>query len=269
MEQEKNSTIHPAFSIIIYIIGVILLTISLSGLILPFMQGAWGAESCLLVSVVAMACLMLRLVERRPLSDLGLTLRGHGKDILYGLLWVVVIYAVGFGISLALGAVQVVGVHFYPVDFVVSWFFFVMVAFAEEIMVRGFILEHLLRARMNKFFALLLSSLVFAAGHLFNPGISFLPMLNLVLAGLLLGVGFLYTRNLWFPISFHLFWNWIQGPVLGYEVSGNNFGRTLLTLNFPESNLINGGVFGFEGSILCTVLIVLCTAGIIWWYERK
>lgn len=274
MEQEKNSTIHPVFSIITYIIGVVLLTVSLSGLILPLVQGQVmnhsgkfvyyiAAESCLLVSVVAMACVMLRYVDHRPLSDLGLTWRGHGKDILCGLLWVIVIYVVGFGVSLALGAVQVVGVHFYPVDFLVSWFFFVMVAFAEEIMVRGFILEHLLRARMNKFLALLLSSLVFAAGHLFNPGIAFLPMLNLVLAGLLLGASFIYTRNLWFPISFHLFWNWVQGPVLGYEVSGNSFGKTLLTLHYPESNLINGGAFGFEGSLVCTALLGIATAVII------
>lgn len=288
MEQPTNPELgtagrrkfHPALSVLIYVIGVILLTTSLSGLVAPLVQGfsvgVGGrfllyiiAEFCLLIAVVGMAWFMLRFVEHRPFSDLGLSWRRRGKDVSLGLLSVVVIYAVGFGFSLVGGAVQVVGVQFHPSDLLFSLFFFVLVAFAEEILVRGYILEHLLHTSMNKFLALLLSSLVFATGHLFNPGIAFLPLLNLVLAGLLLGSSFLYTRNLWFPISFHLFWNWIQGPVLGYEVSGNRFGASLLTLHFPESTPINGGAFGFEGSLVCTFLLLIATGGIIGWFERK
>ena len=79
---------------------------------------------------------------------------------------------------------------------------------------------------------------------------------------------YLYTRNLWFPISLHFFWNWIQGPVLGYEVSGNRFCETLFSLRLPANNLINGGAFGFEGSLVCTVLATLFTLFIIWWFEQ-
>ena len=74
---------------------------------------------------------------------------------------------------------------------------------------------------------------------------------------------YIYTRNLCFPIALHWFWNWIQGPVLGYEVSGNKFCNGLLALRLPEANLINGGAFGFEGSILCTVLMVVGTGLIL------
>ncbi len=63
-------------------------------------------------------------------------------------------------------------------------------------------------------------------------------MLNLLLAGMLLGASYLYTRNLCFPISLHLFWNWIQGPILGYQVSGNNFTTSMLTLRMPEENVL-------------------------------
>lgn len=273
-------SIPPVLRVVLYVISVVFLTMLLSALLLPLVTHVFAvsssgfvyyvmAESCLLFSAVLMAWFMLVYVDHRPFSDLGLTLRGHGKDLVYGVLVAVALYAVGFGVSLALGAVCVTEVHFYPVDLLAGWFFFVLVAFAEEIMVRGYILGRLLSTRMNKFLALLLSSLVFAAGHLFNPGVAFLPMLNLVLAGLLLGASYLYTRNLWFPISLHLFWNWIQGPVLGYEVSGNNFGKTLLTLEFPEPNLINGGAFGFEGSVICTFLMIVFTAGIIMRFERK
>ena len=63
--------------------------------------------------------------------------------------------------------------------------------------------------------------------------------------------------------SLQWYWKWIQGPVLGYEVSGNKFCNGLLALRLPEANLINGGAFGFEGSVLCTVLMVVGTGLIL------
>ena len=67
----------------------------------------------------------------------------------------------------------------------------------------------------------------------------------------------------------HWFWNWIQGSVLGYKVSGNEFSnKNLLILHFPEENLINGGTFGFEGSILCSLLLVLGTVIILRHYYK-
>lgn len=270
MKPTKLATL-PALCILIYLVMVAVVYCALFGTIAFLMPAVWQGsavswkyymvvESSLLCSVVVVAWFMLTYIEGRPFSDLGLTLRGHVKEWAYGLLLALLLYAVGFGASLSLGAVQVVSVQFHPVDLLIGWCFFLLVASAEEILVRGYLLGHLLRAGMNPYWALLLSSLVFAAAHLFNPGISFLPLLNLVLAGVMLGAAYLYTCNLWFPISLHLFWNWIQGPLLGYEVSGNTFGTSLLTLNEVESGLISGGVFGFEGSILCTVLLIASSA---------
>nr|MDE6348537.1 CPBP family intramembrane metalloprotease [Bacteroides sp.] len=90
------------------------------------------------------------------------------------------------------------------------------------------------------------------------------PFLNIVLAGCFLGASYVYTRNLCFPITLHWFWNWIQGPLLGYNVSGNEFGQeSLLVVRFPVDSLINGGSFGFEGSVLCSVLLIIGTVLII------
>ena len=96
-----------------------------------------------------------------------------------------------------------------------------------------------------------------------------LSFINILLAGVLLGSSYIYTRNLCFPIALHWFWNWIQGPVLGYEVSGNKFGESMLTLHLPEANLMNGGAFGFEGSMLCTVLMILGTGVILKMFRIK
>ena len=161
------------------------------------------------------------------------------------------------------------GFKFEPVNLLGSWVFFLLVALFEEILMRGYILGRLLHTRMNKFLSLFISSALFALLHIFNPEIDFLPMLNLLLAGMLLGASYLYTKNLCFPISLHLFWNWIQGPVLGYEVSGNNFISSMLTLHLPEDNVLNGGAFGFEGSLICTVLMIVFTILIVWWGEKR
>ena len=101
------------------------------------------------------------------------------------------------------------------------------------------------------------------------PGANANGVKEMVLAGMLLGASYLYTRNLCFPISLHLFWNWIQGPILGYQVSGNNFTTSMLTLRMPEENVLNGGAFGFEGSLICTVLMIVFTILIVWWGEKR
>lgn len=222
----------------------------------------------MLAGYLSAAVLILRW-RNLPLSLLGLSLKGRGKDLLAGAGVAVLLYAVGFGLSLLMGMVEVADVQWMPRDLLGALMFFLLVAVTEEVMLRGFVLGRMLSEGMNRFVALLLSSALFSAMHLFNPNFAFLPFVNILLAGCLLGASFLYTRNLCFPIVLHWFWNWLQGPVLGYEVSGTDCGQTLLTLRLKGSDLLTGGSFGFEGSLLCTVLLVVGTLAIVGYYERR
>ncbi len=222
----------------------------------------------MLVGYLSAAILMLRW-RKLPLSLLGLSLKGRGKDLLAGLGVAVLLYAVGFGVSLLIGMVEVASVQLVPRNLLGRLLLFLLMAVTEEIMVRGFVLGRMLSEGMNRFVALFLSSALFSAMHLLNPNFVLLPFVNVLLGGCLLGASFLYTRNLCFPIVLHWFWNWLQGPVLGYEVSGMDSGETLLTLRLTGSELLTGGNFGFEGSLLCTVLLVVGTLVIIGYYERR
>lgn len=222
----------------------------------------------MLVGYLSAAVLVLRW-RNLPLSLLGMSLRGRGKDLLAGLGVAVLLYAVGFGTSLLMGTVEIASVQWVPRDLLGTLLFFLLVAVTEEVMLRGFVLGRMLSAGMNRFVALFLSSALFSAMHLFNPNFALLPFVNILLAGCLLGASFLYTRNLCFPVVLHWFWNWLQGPVLGYEVSGMDSGETLLTLRLTGSDLLTGGSFGFEGSLLCTVLLVVGTLAIVGYYERR
>lgn len=222
----------------------------------------------MLVSYLSAAVLVLRW-RRLPLSLLGLSLKGRWKDLLAGLGVAVLLYVVSFGLSLLTGTVEIGGVQLVPSALLGTLLLFLLVAVTEEVMLRGFVLGRMLAGGMNRFVALFLSSALFSAMHLFNPNFALLPFVNILLAGCLLGASFLYTRNLCFPIALHWFWNWMQGPVLGYEVSGMNSGESLLTLRLTGSDLLTGGSFGFEGSLLCTVLLVVGTLAIIGYYERR
>lgn len=223
--------------------------------------------------VMMLVCTLLavRILLRfgMPFTGLGFSLKGRGKDWMAGTLFAVVLYLLGFGLSLLLGVVEVTGISFDGSSLLMSLLLFLLVGVAEETMMRGFVLGRLLDGGVNRFVALFISSTLFSLMHLFNPNFELLPFLNILLAGVLLGASYIYTRNLCFPIALHWFWNWLQGPVLGYEVSGNRLGDSLLTLRVSDAHLLNGGGFGFEGSLLCTVLMVAGSGLLIAYYERR
>ena len=225
------------------------------------------SETLLLIGVLLSAWIVWHL-RGFSLAELKRPFAMRPKDWLYGALLATVLYAVGFGVSLGSGAIEVMETAFNPFSLLTSLLFFLLVAVTEEWALRGFVLERMLQGGVNKFWALFLSATLFSLIHIGNPNFNFLSFINILLAGILLGSSYIYTRNLCFPISLHWFWNWIQGPVLGYEVSGNKFCDGLLTLHLPEANLINGGAFGFEGSVLCTVLLVVGTGVILKMFKK-
>jgi membrane protease YdiL (CAAX protease family) len=208
------------------------------------------------------ALLFLKYVDCRPVSELGMSIKGRWKECLAGMVFAAVFYLIGFVVSIGLGAVEVTGATFDYGVLTGTFFVFLPAAAMEEIMVRGYIQGRLM-TKMNKFPAMVIASLIFSAMHILNPHIGLFPLFNLFLAGLLLGASRMYTPNLWFPIFLHAAWNWLQGPVLGYEVSGTKIFPSVIQLHLPEENLINGGRFGFEGSILCTILMIAGTVLII------
>ena len=84
----------------------------------------------------------------------------------------------------------------------------------------------------------------------------------------LLGINYIYTKNLWFGILLHFSWNFFQGPLLGFEVSGLPL-QSLLQHDIQGSELLTGGKFGFEGSLVATVLLTMAIVILAWVYEKK
>lgn len=206
-------------------------------------------------------------IDKQSILSLGFSIKNRGTDLFFGLIAAIILIGGGSFLLLALG---VTDFSYSYIDFkmlALSFLLFIVVALNEEIMVRGYILNNLLSVT-NKYLALFISALLFTAMHGFNSGLSWIAIINLFLAGIILGSTYIFTKNLWFPISLHLFWNFLQGPVLGYNVSGQKI-ESVFTVQLHGNQMLNGGEFGFEGSLVCTALSVFVIVGVLFFFERK
>jgi membrane protease YdiL (CAAX protease family) len=195
-----------------------------------------------------------RFLDRKTLMSMGFSIKNRFRDISAGFLIALLLFVGGSLILIFLNSIGITFIRFELGSFLLSLLLFVIVALNEEILMRGYILNNLMDS-MNRYWALLISAIIFSVLHGMNPNISFLAIINLMLAGIILGSSYIFTRNLWFPISLHLFWNFFQGPVLGYSVSGMKIDSVFKVTLFGNTS-VNGGQFGFEGSIVCTILLI-------------
>ena len=199
--------------------------------------------------------LFQKFVNRESFTSIGLEFSGYKDDFVSGLLLGIGLIVLGFGTLYIFNFLSVASIQFSLIDQLFYLSLFAVVSLNEEIAIRGYILQNL-SSSFNKYIALVLSSLVFMIMHIGNPNMSAVPLFNLFLAGLLLGVYCIHKNNLWFPIGAHITWNYFQGPVLGFEVSGNDV-DSIFIQSLNGSELITGGEFGFEGSIILTVLMII------------
>ena len=199
--------------------------------------------------------LFQKFVNRESFTSIGLEFSGYKDDFVSGLLLGIGLIVLGFGTLYIFNFLSVASIQFSLIDQLFYLSLFAVVSLNEEIAIRGYILQNL-SSSFNKYIALVLSSLVFMIMHIGNPNMSAIPLFNLFLAGLLLGVYCIHKNNLWFPIGAHITWNYFQGPVLGFEVSGNDV-DSIFIQSLSGSELITGGEFGFEGSIILTVLMII------------
>ena len=206
-------------------------------------------------------------LDKRSFESLGWKWRGNGIHCATGLLLAIALLGTGSLLLVALGQLSWLNPQFNAADFFPAFLMMLLVGFYEELVFRGYILGNLLQA-MHPATALLVSAAIFAILHGANPHTNWLALVNVFLAGLLLGINYIFTRNLWFGIALHVGWNFIQGPVLGFEVSGMEL-PSVLVQNLGNNALLTGGSFGFEGSLLNTILCLITTSSLAFLYYRQ
>ena len=206
-------------------------------------------------------------VDRKSLASLGFEVDGYFADATSGFFLAPVILGIGSIILFFSGHLQWIDISFNGNKLFIAFGMLVIVAFSEELIFRGYILNNLMQS-FNKWVALFISAILFALAHSLNPNVNFLSVTGLFLAGILLGINYVYTKNLWFAISFHLCWNFVQGPLLGYKVSGLNL-PSLLQTEVKGDAMITCGDLGFEASMINILLLIVAVSSMYFIYEKK
>jgi hypothetical protein len=208
-----------------------------------------------------------RFIDRRSFESLGFTWKGFTDEAALGFFMAIALLGIGSLILVGLGYLTFLSIGADGAVLAIELALMIVVAFIEELLFRGYVLNNLLQS-MNKWVALAISAAVFALVHGANPDVTVLAVVNVFLGGLLLGLNYIYTRNLWFSIFFHFAWNFFQGPILGYDVSGLKM-QSLFHQSLTGPGLWTGGPFGFEGSLLCPLLLTASIVGLVYGFSRK
>ncbi|MFQ6059531.1 MAG: lysostaphin resistance A-like protein [Anaerolineae bacterium] len=228
-----------------------------------------------LAAVLAATCLARRFLDRRALRDLGLRRRpGWLVELAAGVGLGALLMVLIFAVELAGGWLEIGGFGWQNAALMTVlsslgavFIGHVVVAVNEELISRGYILQNLAED-WGMPVAVAVSSILFGLTHLANPYADILSTVSLVLAGVFLAVGYLVTRSLWLPIALHFSWNFFQGPVFGFPVSGGVPSFRLLQTEVAGPELITGGAFGPEGGLLGLGATVL-GIGLLWlWGQR-
>lgn len=214
---------------------------------------------------VAMAALALaiyigyaRFVEQRTASELSLP--EMGREWAIGALIGAGLYTICVVVLIALGVYRIEGLN--------PWYFVLpAVAMAvssgtfEELLFRG-VLFRSVEDLFGSWIALVVSSLVFGGVHLLNPAGTITGAIYISIeAGVLLAAAYMLTRRLWLSIGFHMAWNYTQSAIFSGIVSGNAPASGLIRSNVKGPEVLTGGTFGLESSVLA---FAVCTmAGVV------
>ena len=202
-------------------------------------------------------------IEKRKISSIGFSkekwLKKYVIGFLIGLilmgLVVLILYLFGFAkINITptqpIGKLALVNVFVLLIGWIIQ-------GGTEEILTRGWLMN-VLGARYGINFGLFISSVFFGALHLLNPNVNYVAILNIILVGYLFGLYVIKTNDLWGACGIHSAWNFAQGNLFGFEVSGLNVNvGSLFDFNLTGNSLISGGSFGPEAGLCSTLILIL------------
>ena len=214
----------------------------------------------------------VKVIEKNSLSSLGFVKRNWLKYLGWGILlsllqmgMIALVYQVG-----GIGTFELNELSLESILFILGLFpFWLLQGGTEEVATRGWLLTRI-AARANLPLAILISSSLFGILHMGNAGVTFLSVLNIILDGVLAGLLFIYTDNIWLVVAQHGTWNYVQGNLLGFQVSGTGADASIFSFTMGSGpDWLTGGEFGAEGSIITTLVLLVSLVIVYRLGERK
>ena len=216
----------------------------------------------------------VKVIEKRSFSSIGFNknnwLKKYSLGFLIGLamMSIIVLILFPFGyITVEKNPIQPVGISAIA-SVLVILFGWIIQGATEEIVTRGWLLN-VLSTKYNIGVGLLISSTLFGLMHLTNPNVNYIAVINIILVGLFYGLYVIKTNDLWAVCGMHSAWNFAQGNLFGFEVSGLDVSvGSLIDLNLVGSDFVTGGIFGPEAGIIAT-FILLASIRILLFIDKK
>ena len=214
----------------------------------------------------------VKVIEKNALSSLGFVKRNWLKYLGWGIMFslvqmgvIALIYQIG-----GIGSFELNELSLEPILFILGLFpFWLLQGGTEEVATRGWLLTRI-AARTNLPLAIAISSSLFGILHMGNAGVTFLSVLNIILDGVLAGLLFIYTDSIWLVVAQHGTWNYVQGNLLGFQVSGTGADASIFSFTMGSGpDWLTGGTFGAEGSIITTLVLLVSLVIVYRLGERK
>ncbi|MEV5409500.1 CPBP family intramembrane glutamic endopeptidase [Thermopolyspora sp. NPDC052614] len=226
------------------------------------------------VFLIALVVSVVARLRGRTTLGFGVRRPGLGLEVGAGLSIVAVAMSLLFATLVATGGTEVVSVGVRGEVLWHGFTAFLSWAALEEIVSRMGLLIALLVITGRPWVALAVSSALFGAVHLADGDGSVLGAVSSAVGGLMYGLALLRTGRLWMPIAMHFAWNFVQGTLLGYPVSGehrlgvpflaeHDVIGGLLTLRDHGPDLLTGGAYGPEAGPLSLAARALIIAGVL------
>jgi membrane protease YdiL (CAAX protease family) len=296
----SENRLRAPFRILLYFFLWILISRVLDWILIPPLSSLWvsfglgnvnwfehGVHFVLyFVVVVGVTFFVAHTVDKRSARQLGMQLdRGWWLELAAGLALGAILMSAIFVLVWMLGWIEVSNLFAvlapddipFGVAFAGAFIVFIIIGVTEELMFRGYVLRNCaegmhavgIAPRTAVVGAWLLSSALFGFFHILNPGATPASTINLMLAGMMLGLPMVLTARLGMPIGLHIAWNFVQGNIYGFPVSGNDFSRvTVFETLIRGPELWTGGLFGPEAGVLGLLAILAGSGMIIWWLGR-
>lgn len=224
------------------------------------------------VFILLLFIFWVKVIEKNSLSSLGFVKRNWLKYLGWGILIsllqmgvIALVYQVG-----GIGTFELNELSLEPILFILGLFpFWLLQGGTEEVATRGWLLNRI-AARTNLPLAIAISSSLFGILHLGNAGVTFLSVLNIILDGVLAALLFIYTDSIWLVVAQHGTWNYVQGNLLGFQVSGTGADASIFSFTMGSGpDWLTGGAFGAEGSIITTLVLLVSLVVVYLLGERK
>ena len=224
------------------------------------------------IIIAAVAVLYWKLIEKKPLSEMGLTKRFGNYFI--GVLIGIFLLTVSVAFIVLTGNIEIQGVFKnanIPIIFLLFGGFVIQGA-TEEFLCRGIVLQTL-KEKTSLPIAIAVSTVMFIIPHwssLFAGEMIYgvIGVANLVLISIIFSLLTIRFKSIWAACGLHSFWNAILYSVFGLNLSGNDETVTaVFNMQSVGKNIWNGGEYGVEASIITTIVLSIAAA-IIWYVSR-